>query len=80
MLQQGREERGERREERERGEVLQPVSLTMVTMVHYPVFAEPFVLVVIRGALDKSDTYNLRLLTAHWLELYVVGQALAPPF
>jgi len=50
-----------------------------MNMVHYPVFAEPFVLVVIRGALDKSDTYNLRLLTAHWLELHVVGQALSPP-
>jgi len=34
--------------------VLQPVSLTMVTMVHYHVFAEPFVLVVIRGALDMA--------------------------
>ena len=25
-----------------------------MNMVHYPVFAEPFVLVVIRGALDKA--------------------------
>ena len=48
-------------------------------MVHYHVFAEPFVLVVIRGALDMAYTYNLRLLTAHWLELHVVGQALSPP-
>ena len=32
----------------------EPVSLTMVAMVHYHVFAEPFVLVVIRGALDKA--------------------------
>ena len=31
-----------------------PVSLTMVTMVHYHVFAEPFILVVIRGALDMA--------------------------
>ena len=34
--------------------MLKPVSLTMVTMVHYPVFAVPFV-VVIRGALDMPQ-------------------------
>ena len=51
-----------------------------MNMVHYPVFAEPFVLVVIRGALDMvCNEYNLWLLTAHWLELHVVGQALSPP-
>ena len=55
------------------------MSLTMVTMVHYHVFAEPFVLVVIRGAaLDMANEYNLklRLLTSRWLELHVVGTSL----
>ena len=59
----------------------EPVSLTMVAMVHYHVFAEPFVLVVIRGALDKVyKSYNLWLLTTLWLELHVGGHALSPPF
>ena len=55
------------------------MSLTMVTMVHYHVFAEPFVLVVIRGAaLDMANEYNLklRLLTSRWLELHVVRTSL----
>ena len=53
----------------------------MVAMVHYHVFTEPFVLVVIRGALDKAKkSYNLRLLTTLWLELHVDGHALSPPF
>ena len=50
-----------------------------MNMVHYPVFAEPFVLVVIRGAaLDMANEYNLklRLLTSRWLELHVVGTSL----
>ena len=49
-------------------------------MVHYHVFAEPFVLVVIRGALDMANRYNLWLLTAHWRVLHVTGHALSPPF
>ena len=48
----------------------------MVTMVHYPVFAEPFVLVVIRGALDMLQWDNLRLLTSLWLGLHVIGASL----
>ena len=58
----------------------EPVSLIIVTMVHCHVFAEPFVLVVIRGALDMANGYNVWLLTTLWLELHVDGHTLSPPF